>query len=164
MNPPFAGRAAAAEPAAAKIHERNIVGFEGLIRHSGRTHEETPFIPAHTDIAGCAIGQAALHECATGGNHCFAQLFVRPRAAGTGHCSAHRLGYRPCNPARFAGQRPHSVINSVTSLAGVTSNARLSAGLPSGTTLTVSIDPEELRPVICVSSVADRSSMGISLP
>jgi len=85
MKPPFARRTAAAEPAAVSVHERNIVGFEGVIRHSGRTHEKTPLIPAYADIAGCAIGQAALHERAASGNHRFAQLFVRHCGAGIAH-------------------------------------------------------------------------------
>ncbi len=108
VKPPFARRTAASEPAAAKVHERNVVGLEGVIWNSARTHEKTPFIPAYADIAGCSMSQAALRECATGGN------------------------YR--------------------------------AGLPSGTTLTVSSEPEEVRPVTCVSSVGDRSSIGISRP
>src|ERR1700680_1172139 len=74
MKPPFARRTALAEPAAINVHERNVVEFEGVIRHSGRTNEKTPLVPTHTDIAGCAIGQAALHKLTTGSNHRFAQL------------------------------------------------------------------------------------------
>jgi len=56
MKPPFARRTTSAKPVPVNIHERNIVGFEAVIRHSGRTDEKTPFIPAHTDIAGFAEG------------------------------------------------------------------------------------------------------------
>jgi hypothetical protein len=51
------------------------------------------------------------------------------------------------SPDRLAEQIPRSVINPVTNLAGVTSNARLSAGLASGTTLTVWRVPEAVWPV-----------------
>jgi len=49
------------------------------------------------------------------------------------------------------------VINPVTSLAGVTSKPRLSAALVSGTTLTVSMRPEDVRPVTWVNSRGERS-------
>ena len=103
-------------------------------------------------------------EFAAGGNQRFAQL-VRPHGtAGSVIVPLVARDTGSASPARLAAQTPRSVINAVTSLAGVTSNARLSAGLPSGITRTVSIAPEAVRPVICVSSVAERSSIGISRP
>src|SRR5882757_2166048 len=140
------------------------MGFEGIICHCGRANEEPPLITTQTDVARGAIGQAAMRELATGSNDRFAQAFVRHRATGIGHSAPRRSGYRLSKPARLAGQTPRSVINAVTKFAGVTSNARLSAGLASGTTLTVSMAPEEVRPLIWVSSSGDRSSIGISPP
>jgi hypothetical protein len=100
-------------------------------------------------------------QFATTSSHRLTQLLVPHRAVSIGHLRAHRSGYRLCKPARLAGQTPRSVISAVTNLAGVTSNAKLSPGLPSGTTLTVSIAPDAVWPVTCVTSLADRSSMGI---
>ena len=57
---------------------------------------------------------------------------------------------------------PRSVMRPVTSRAGVTSKAGFRAGLPGATTATVSIAPPSVRPVICVTSRAERSSIGIS--
>ena len=83
---------------------------------------------------------------------------------GRRHSATRRSGYSLCNPARLAVQTPRSVISPVTNRAGVTSQARFSAVLASGTSLTVSIRPAELRPVMCVTSAGDRSSIGIADP
>ena len=57
---------------------------------------------------------------------------------------------------------PRSVTMPVTRRAGVTSKAGLAAGLPGEAISTVTMAPPSLRPVICVTSRALRSSMGIS--
>jgi hypothetical protein len=53
------------------------------------------------------------------------------------------------------------VISPVTYLAGVTSNAKFFAALPSGTSCTSTTSPAALRPLTCVCSRALRSSIGI---
>src|SRR5438876_707293 len=164
VEPPFARGATAAEPTSIEVHERNIRGLQHLVIHPGRAHEEPPLIAAHADIARGAMRQTSTRQLTTGRNHHRAQ--VRAAGAGTGfrHCAARSSGYSRCNPARLAEQMPRSVISAVTSRAGVTSKARFSAVLPSGTSLTVSIRPEELRPVMCVTSSGDRSSIGTADP
>src|ERR1019366_2126250 len=82
MKPPFARRSAAAEPAAIQVHERHIVGLEGVVSHAGRTDKKMLLVTANTDIAGGAIGQTATRERATGGNYRFAQFLVTDRAVG----------------------------------------------------------------------------------
>ena len=62
----------------------------------------------------------------------------------------------------MAEQRPRSVISPVTRRAGVTSKAGLAPGLAEGAMRTVAMLPSIARPVMVVTSVAARSSIGIS--
>ena len=66
------------------------------------------------------------------------------------------------SPAAVAAQTPRSVINPVTSRAGVTSKAGFAAALPSGSNEIVATVPFARRPDSCETSCALRSSMGIS--
>jgi len=95
------------------------------------------------------MGQAALHERADRRHHCLAQLFVVIAPPGsiilvlidqdTGFAS--RCGSR---------QMPHSVIKCGHQPGGRHVEGQVEGGAPLGTTLTVSMAPEEVRPVICV--------------
>src|SRR4029077_13403762 len=164
VEPPFARGAAAAEPTSIQVPERNILGLQDLVIHSARAHEEPPRVVAHADIARCAMRQTSTRQLTTGRDHQRAQACGARASVGLRHSAARRSGYSRCNPARLAEQTPRSMISPVTNRAGVTSKARFSAVLLSGTSLTVSIRPEELRPVMCVTSSGDRSSIGIADP
>ena len=65
-------------------------------------------------------------------------------------------------PARVAGHAPRSVQRRVTSAAGVTSNAGLSARAPSGVTSTSTTRPPGRRPSTQVTSRGSRASIGMS--
>src|SRR5262252_4396371 len=161
---PFARGAPAPEPASVEIHQRNILGLQRFVIHTARAHEKALLTAAHADIAGGAMCQAAARQLATGGDHLRAQVGLAAAGTESAHSAAFISGYSRCNPARLAGQLPRSVIRPVTSRAGVTSKARFRAALCSGTNLTLSIRPAALRPVMCVTSCGDRSSMGIAEP
>src|SRR5579871_2763552 len=157
MKAPFARWPASAIPTAIEAHQWYVVDFECLIRHSGRADQKMVGIAAAADIARRPRCQLASPKLAAGRDQCGAWILVR-------HCGPLESAYRFSRPGRVAGQTPRSVINAVTNLAGVTSNARLRAALVSGTTRTVSMFPEAPRPVTCVSSSGERSSMTISPP
>src|SRR5579862_1417704 len=164
VEPPFARGAAPAKPPAIELDEGNILIVQRCVIHPTRTHQETPLTAAHADIARSTMNQTTARQLQTGrDNHC-AQVSAVRGGIEIGHSPARRSGYSCCSPARLAGHIPRSVIKPVTRRAGVTSKARLSAALPSGTNLTVSIRPDELWPVICVTSCGDRSSIGIADP
>src|SRR5580698_3883027 len=144
MEAPFARWPATAVPTTIEAHQWYVVGFKGLICHAGRADQEMAGIAAAADIARGARCQASSSKLPAGRDHCGARIFVR-------HCCPRKSEYRFRSPGRVAGHTPRSVINAVTSLAGVTSNARLRAALLSGTTRTVSMPPAAPRPVTCVS-------------
>src|SRR5262249_47059376 len=147
VEPPFARGTVAAEPTSFEVHEWNIIGLQHLVVDAARTYQETTFVVTHADIARFAMRQPQTGELATGRQHHRAQRSqARARTRGA-HSAARRSGYNRCNPARLAGQLPRSVISPVTSRAGVTSKARFSAALVSGTSLTDSMRPEELLPL-----------------
>src|SRR5215471_2116195 len=153
-----------AEPTSIEVHERHVIGLQQLVIHAARADEEPPLIAAHADVARCAVRQTPARQITTGGQHRRAQRSEARAGPGVAHSAARRSGYSRCNPARLAAQLPRSVINPVTNRAGVTSKARFSAALFSGTSLTDSMRPEALRPLMCVTSSGDRSSIGIADP
>src|SRR5260370_17088645 len=69
MKPPLARREATAEPAAIQIHQRNAVGFECVIAHSGGAHEKFPLLAAQTDSARAPMGQAGPAAPASAAKH-----------------------------------------------------------------------------------------------
>src|SRR5277367_3720723 len=85
MKPPFARRTAAAEPAAVEVQQRNVVGLEGVVRHTGGTDEEPPLIATQTDIAGGTVGQAETREFTAPGNQGGSLCLVRG-GRGISHC------------------------------------------------------------------------------
>src|SRR5579871_944381 len=164
VDPPFARRATAAKPPAIEIHERNILVMQRFVIHPGRADEEAPLAATHADISRSALSQTTARQLSTGVYHHQAQVCTVRQDIEIRHSAAPHSGYNRCSPSRLAGQVPRSVIRPVTKRAGVTSKARLSAALFSGTNLTVSSRPEGLWPVICVTSDGDRSSIGIAAP
>src|SRR5580698_1653137 len=154
---PFARWPSASVPAPLQIHQRYVLGHQRFVGHAGGAHEERVLVAANADIARFAVAQPATRKLAAAADDGVARILLV-------HDRALRLGSRLASPDRVAAQTPRSVINPVTSRAGVTSNAILRAALDFGTTLTRSRLPEALSPVTCVSSSGDRSSIGMSPP